>query len=214
MTTSAPMSGRKAQAARNDALILQAARAVFTADPGAPIAAVAERAGVGISALYRRYPSKEALLQKLCFDGLMVYIAASEKALADQGDPWDAFATYMREIVEADTHSLTIALAGTFQPTEELYQAAVRASDLATQVHGKASTAGVLRQDVTVSDVALLFEQLASVKLGEHERTEQLRHRYLALLLDSLRRPPAHRPLPGPPPQDAELRARWTPGSP
>lgn len=208
------MSGRKAQAARNDALILQAAQAVFTTDPGAPIAAVAERAGVGISALYRRYPSKEALLQKLCFDGLTAYIAAAEKALADQGDPWDAFATFMREIVDADTHSLTIALAGTFQPTQELYQAAGRASDLATQVHGKASTAGVLRPDVTVADVALLFEQLASIKLGEHERTEQLRHRYLTLLLDSLRQPPAHRPLPGPPPQDTELRARWTPSSP
>ncbi len=52
--TTAPLSGRKAQAARNDTLILAAARAVFTADPSAPIAAVAERAGVGISALYRR----------------------------------------------------------------------------------------------------------------------------------------------------------------
>jgi AcrR family transcriptional regulator len=211
--TSVPMSGRKAQAARNDELILQAARAVFTADPGAPIASVAERAGVGISALYRRYPSKEALLQKLCFDGLTLYIAAAEKAMADQGDPWDAFATYMREIVDADTHSLTIALAGTFQPTEELYQAATRASDLAIQVHGKASGAGVLRQDITVSDVALLFEQLASVKLGDHGRTEQLRHRYLALVLDSLRLPPDKRPLPGPPPEDAELQARWAPGS-
>ena len=73
--------------------------------------------------------------------------------------------------------------------------------------------AGVLRPDITVSDVALLFEQLASVKLGDHERTEQLRHRYLALVLDSLRLPPDRRPLPGPPPEDAELRVRWTPRS-
>jgi AcrR family transcriptional regulator len=205
------LSGRKAQAARNDELILQAARAVFTADPGAPIAAVAERAGVGISALYRRYPSKEALLQKLCFDGLGLYIRASEKALEDQGDAWEAFATYMREIVDYDTHSLTIALAGTFAPTEELYHSATRASELAAQVHAKALEAGVLRPDITVADVALLFEQLASIKLGDHERTEQLRHRYLALVLDALRLPPDNRPLPGPPPDDDELRARWSP---
>ncbi|MFD0473190.1 TetR/AcrR family transcriptional regulator [Nonomuraea thailandensis] len=82
------MSGRKAQAARNDELILQAARAVFTAEPGAPIAAVAEKAGVGISALYRRYPSKEALLQKLCGDGLRLYVEVSERSLTDGGDPW------------------------------------------------------------------------------------------------------------------------------
>ncbi|MEU0569181.1 TetR/AcrR family transcriptional regulator [Nonomuraea sp. NPDC005983] len=209
--TTAPLSGRKAQAARNDELILSAARAVFTADPGAPIAAVAERAGVGISALYRRYPSKEALLQKLCGDGLKLYIAVTEKAMDDQGDPWEAFAGYMRGIVDADTNSLTIRLAGTFQPTEELYRDAARSSDLAVQAHARAVEAGVLRPDVTVADIALLFEQLASIKLGDEERTTQLRHRYLALVLDALRVPQGHRPLPGPPPEDRELQARWTP---
>lgn len=207
------MSGRKAQAARNDELILQAARAVFTADPGAPIAAVAETAGVGISALYRRYPSKEALLQKLCGDGLKLYIAVSERALADVGDPWEVFAGYLRGIVDADTNSLTIKLAGTFTPTEELGRDAVRASGLATEVHHRAVEAGVLRPDVTVADIALLFEQLASIKLGGEERTSQLRHRYLALVMDSLRVPPAHRELPGPAPVDEELTARWRPSA-
>ena len=50
-----PMSGRQAEAARNDQRILDSARAVFVADPGAPITAVAKHAGVGISALYTRY---------------------------------------------------------------------------------------------------------------------------------------------------------------
>src|SRR5215211_7459340 len=40
-----PLSGRRAQAARNDERILDAAREVFLADPGAPISAVAEHAG-------------------------------------------------------------------------------------------------------------------------------------------------------------------------
>ncbi|MGN9780911.1 TetR/AcrR family transcriptional regulator [Nonomuraea sp. ZG12] len=211
--TTAPMSGRKAQAARNDELILAAARAVFTADPGAPIAAVAERAGVGISALYRRYPSKEALLQKLCGDGLQLYIAVSEQAMRDHDDPWEEFAGYMRGIVDADTNSLTIKLAGTFHPTQELYQYATRASELATLLHARAVEAGVLRPDVTTADIALMFEQLASMRLGDEQRTGELRHRYLALMLDSLRQPPAHRPLPGPAPEDAELSGRWTPGS-
>ncbi|MFI7636476.1 TetR/AcrR family transcriptional regulator [Nonomuraea sp. NPDC049400] len=209
--TSAPMSGRKAQAARNDELILQAARAVFTADPGAPIAAVAEKAGVGISALYRRYPSKEALLQKLCGDGLKLYIEITERALAEEGDAWEAFAGYLRGIVDGDTHSLTINLAGTFTPTEELGRDAARASALATEIHRRAVEAGVLRPDVTVVDIALLFEQMASIKLGDEERTAQLRHRYLALVMDSLRVPPAHRELPGPPPVDEELSVRWRP---
>src|SRR5580693_4530582 len=60
------LPGRQGQARRNDALILEAAREVFLNDPKAPVAAVAEHAGVGISALYQRYPSKEDLLRRLC----------------------------------------------------------------------------------------------------------------------------------------------------
>ena len=51
------LSGRRAEAARNDERILEAARAVFVADPGAPISAVAEHAGVGVGARFRRFES-------------------------------------------------------------------------------------------------------------------------------------------------------------
>ncbi|MGI5271438.1 TetR/AcrR family transcriptional regulator [Nonomuraea sp. CA-218870] len=210
--TTAPMSGRKAQAARNDELILAAARAVFTADPAAPISAVAERAGVGISALYRRYPSKEALLRKLCGDGLKLYIEVARRAVDDEGDPWEAFAAYLRGIVDADTSSLTIRLAGTFEPTEELFRDSALASELAVRAHRRAVEAGVLRPDVTPADLALVFEQLASIKLGDAARTAELRHRYLTLVMDGLRVPPARTPLPGPAPDDGELERRWVPG--
>jgi AcrR family transcriptional regulator len=69
-TTAGPLSGRRAQAARNDERILEAARAVFLADPGAPISEVAKQAKVGIGALYRRFASKEEVLRRLSSDGL------------------------------------------------------------------------------------------------------------------------------------------------
>src|SRR2546421_13086048 len=84
--------GRRAQAARNDAAILEAAREVFIANPSAPIADVAKAARIGISALYRRYSSKDVLLRELCADGLRRYISAAEAASADDGDPWQSFA--------------------------------------------------------------------------------------------------------------------------
>ena len=87
LVTTAPLSGRRAEAARNDDRILESARAVFIADPGAPISAVAKHAGVGISALYRRYESKEALLHELAATSLNRYIETVEAALADEGDP-------------------------------------------------------------------------------------------------------------------------------
>lgn len=210
-TTSAPMSGRKAQAARNDQLILEAARAVFVADPGAPISAVAERAGVGISALYRRYPSKEDLLRKLCGDGLRRHIAEVEVALADDRDPWTAFADFMRRSVAADTASLTQRLAGTFTPTEEQYRDAARARELNDQIFKRARDAGVIRPDVTVTDISMIFEQLAALQLGDDERSHELRQRYLGVILDGLRNP-SQTPLPGKAPSWEELTARWTPG--
>src|SRR3954447_14076166 len=97
------LSGRRGQAARNDVTILEAARAVLTADPTAPVSAVAQAAGVGISALYRRYPSKEALLAQLCLDGLQEYLSVV-RAAQTMDDPWDAFATFVRGIVAADVH--------------------------------------------------------------------------------------------------------------
>src|ERR1700755_2569182 len=76
------LPGRRGQALRNDTVILDAARAVSLSDPKAPVAAVAEQAGVGISALYRRYPSKEDLLRRLCHDGLAEFIAEAAAAAA------------------------------------------------------------------------------------------------------------------------------------
>src|SRR4051794_13307480 len=98
MTSALP--GRQRQAARNDETILTAAKEVFLADPKAPIAAVAQRAGVGISALYRRYPGKEDLLRTLCHDGLRRFIAEAEAALRIVDD-WDAFAVFLYAVVDA-----------------------------------------------------------------------------------------------------------------
>jgi AcrR family transcriptional regulator len=207
-TASTPLSGRRAEAVRNDQRILDAARAVFVADPGAPIAAVAERAGVGISALYRRYASKEELLRRLCADGLKTYIAAAEQALADDRDPWEAFAGFMRRVVDADTHSLTSRLAGTFTPTEELNRDAAVAQELNERLFERTRASGAIRADLDVNDLSMVFEQVASVRLGDEARTSQLRHRYLALLLEAMRRPSAA-PLPGPPPTWREVAGRW-----
>jgi AcrR family transcriptional regulator len=209
-STGTRLSGRQAQAARNDRLILNAARAVFTADPTAPISAVAERAGVGISALYRRYRSKEDLLRTLTRDGQQRYIGETEVALASEGDPWEIFAEFMRRVVDADTHSLTLHLAGTFMPTEEQWREGERAHHLTARVIERAKTAGVLRPEIEIGDLTLLWEQLAGISLGDEERTSQLRHRYLALMLEALRAPGAA-PLPGSPPTWQEINRRFAP---
>jgi AcrR family transcriptional regulator len=206
--TPGPLSGRRAQAARNNQLILEAARAVFVTDPDALMATVAKQAGVGMGAVYRRYRSKEELLQRLAGDGLRRYIAEAEAALADHGDPWDAFARFMSRIVDADTHSLTVRLAGTFTPTKDLYDDAATAQELNVALLERTKAAGAVRPDLDVNDLTFVFEQVASIRLGDPDRTRQLRHRYLALLLDGLHTP-TPQPLAGPPPTLQEVSSRW-----
>jgi AcrR family transcriptional regulator len=204
-------SGRQGEARRNDVTILASARAVFIADPDAPVAAVAEHAGVNISSLYRRFASKEDLLRRLCGDGLQTYLVAARDAVADvDGDPWDVFATFMRRVVEADTLALTVKLASRFRPDEQNLRDAAEAIALNEQLLVRAQRAGVVRADLSAFDLSSIFEQLSAIRAPTPGRTAELRERYLTLQLDGLRAP-APTPLPGDPPTPEEQYARWEP---
>jgi AcrR family transcriptional regulator len=203
------LPGRRGQAARNDVVILEAAREVFLEDPKAPIAAVAERAGVGISALYRRYPGKEVLLCKLCHDGLRRFIAEAEASSAEP-DGWVALTGFLRRVVDADVHSLTVHLAGTFTPTPEMGQDARRAGALAAGLFERARASGRLRADAVTEDIGMILECCAAIRVADAERTSELRHRYLAMLVEGLA-VSSGPDLPGPPPRPGEMNGRWRP---
>ncbi len=202
------LSGRRAEAARNDQRILDAARAVFTDDPEAPIAAVAVRAGVGIGALYRRYRSKDELLQRLAGDGLRRYIAEAESALADKGAPWEAFAHFMHHCVDAGSGSLTLRHAGSFTSTDELRHAGQEGYAATQRLLDRTKAASTLRPEIEVGDISLLLEQLQAIRVGDEARTSQLRRRYLTLILQALHTTTAD-PLPGPAPHWEEMSHRY-----
>ncbi|MBF6193337.1 helix-turn-helix domain-containing protein [Nocardia sp. CDC186] len=208
-TSAAPaqkgLPGRKAQAARNDGLILEAARAIFLADATAPISAVAERAGVGISALYRRYPSKEVLLRTLCHEGLRRYNAEADAALED-ADGWRGLVGFLERVVDADVHSLAVHLAGTFTPDESILPDVRRSAEATEELVRRAHATGKLRPDVTPQDLGLILESCAAVAVPSPERTTQLRRRVLAMLVAGLS---AEGELPGPPPAPDEFSWRW-----
>lgn len=201
--------GRAREADRNDRRILQAAREIFVTDPTAPIALVARRAGVGISALYRRYPSKDDLLGTLCAEGQAVYIAEAERALADDSDPWAAYVSFLRRIVAADTHALSARLAGTFTPTARHLANAKRLMALGEALFARTKAAGAIRPDVTFLDVGYMLELIAGLRLPDPDRSAELRQRFLAILIDGIHT--AGAPLPGRPPNWDEQDARWIP---
>lgn len=203
-----PLSGRQAEAARNDGRILSAAREVFLSDSEAPVSQVAERAGVGISALYRRYPSKDHLLRALAEDGLTRYIADLEIALAPDDDPWDNYVACLERVVDGQSQALAQRLAGTFVPTTELSDLAQHAGRLAETLFRRVRKSGQLRDDVSEADITLLLEVIALIELPGADGGAALRRRYLALVLQALH-VPAEGTLPGRPARRADLAARW-----
>ena len=87
-----------------------------------------------------------------------------------------------------------------------MYALAERANEMSTQLFERVR--GVLRVGVQVHDLSLVFELIAAVKLANRDRTQQLRRRYLEIVLDGLRAG-AEGSLPGPPPSWQELNERW-----
>lgn len=125
--------------------------------------------------------------------------------------PGEALASFVRGVIEVDVHSLTVSLAGTFTPTEELGRLSVHAAELGTALFDRALAAGAVRPELTADDLSMVFEQVTAVRVSDPARTRELRRRYLALLLDALRPQAATGRLPGPPPSAQEIGARWIP---
>ncbi|MFJ3576254.1 TetR/AcrR family transcriptional regulator [Streptomyces rubiginosohelvolus] len=198
--------GRQAEAERNDVLVLNAARAVF-AEQGAeaPVSAIAARAGVGIATLYRRYGSKDQLLQRLCATGISQTIDELGAALDTEGTGWETLARYMEAAVEAQAGAFA-ALAGTFDLPDDVAAANEHAKGLAERLLRRGHDDTTVRADVTTLDITHLIELFSRYPRRTDEDVHA-RRRMLALALDGLRF--AHAPLPGPEPRWADYHRTW-----
>ncbi|UDY36615.1 TetR/AcrR family transcriptional regulator [Dermatobacter hominis] len=206
--SSARPRGRAAEAQRNDRLVLEAARdLVATEGPGVSVAAIADRAGVGMGSLYRRYRSKTELLQRLCVMAMDEAIAAAEQGLAEP-DAWTGLAHYVRRCVEFRSGSLG-SLAGAIPTTREMWDTAARGRGMVDLLVARAHNAGALRADVTAIDVAHLVQLFApSLPVADPEEAGNARDRLLAIALDGLR-PGSAESLPGRAPDPAAYGAAW-----
>jgi AcrR family transcriptional regulator len=207
-----PLSGRgrQAEARRNDLAVLDAARDVFTAlGANAPISAVAERAGVGMGTLYRRYGSKTELLQGLCLLAMEQALDAAGEALRAD-DPWTGLAGYIKACVELRSGALA-ALAGQIETTAEMRSTARRSMACMAEIVARAHQDGSLRADVTFLDITWLIEQFsrrAPGRIDPHEE-RNARSRLVAIALDGLRAA-AGDALPGQPPSRDRYVNRWS----
>ncbi|MFF4798869.1 TetR/AcrR family transcriptional regulator [Streptomyces sp. NPDC001351] len=206
--------GRQREADRNDARLFQAAREVF-AERGwdAPVSEIARRAGIGMGSLYRRYPSKELLAQRMRIAAMEHLVAQARAAISEEPDPWSAFARFLRDVLSAQEPggALLPLIGGRLPATDDIVNAADRLRAALDDLVGDAHRAGVLRTDFTSADVPLLLEHLTARIPVAGERAGALHLRYLDLVLAGLRTAPSAEPtaLTSPAPSWAELRELW-----
>lgn len=200
-------TGRRADAARNDARILAAARDVFVElGSDAPVATIAERAGVGMGTLYRRFPSKEDLVRALSIASMSETRQAAERALTHP-DPWQGFCDFIDACVEAGADG-SPRLTAPFQVTEEILRESRRAREAVQRLVDRAQASGDLRDDVNAHDIVLLLHVLRELRVAHRRRDPALRRRFQAVVLDGLRPTAAH-PLPAPPATWEDVVTAW-----
>jgi AcrR family transcriptional regulator len=190
----------RSDARRNRDRLLAAARELF-AERGVdvPMADIARHAGVSNGTLYNRFPTREDLIEAVFTDRLEARAALVAQALADD-DPWRGFVGYLTAICEfqaADRGFNEVVARGlppspAAQRLQEERQAAI------TRLMDRARQAGVLRDDVTVEDLAFVVCGISRTVEITAGLAPQVWRRHLALLLDGFRPEAAH-PLPEPP---------------
>jgi len=182
----------RADAVRNRERILRAAREAFSADGiDVPMSTIARRAGVGTATLYRRFPTRAALVTEVFTDQATACAALVDDAL-DDPDPWHGFATAIERIaaMQLADRGFTAAFQRTFPDAVDLGERQRRAlAGFATLVR-RAQDAGALRRDFDPDDLWLVLLANNAVVAGRNRSPASAAassRRLVGYLLDAFR---------------------------
>lgn len=193
----------RADARDNRHRIMEAAREAFSArGTDVPMVAIARRAGVGTATLYRRFPTREALVTAVFADEMTVCAGMMEEALADP-DPWRGFCSVITGVcaMQAADRGFTDAFLAAFPATAEHDDRRAFAETSLAELVRRAKESGRLRADFAQEDLALVLLANSGVVTDDPATTEAASRRLVAHLLRSFAVAEGDaRPLPPPPP--------------
>jgi AcrR family transcriptional regulator len=176
-------------AERNRQRILTAAWEVFSSR-GLEVSLdeVARHAGVGVGTVYRRFHTKEDLVEAL-FVSRIDSVAALAEAAAEATDPWSGLVSFMEQMVEmlaGDAglrHMLMFATYG----RDRVSYARQRNAPLVGRLVERAKAAGQVRPDLEATDIPFLIFTLAEATQFGRAVSPQIWRRYFSIILDGLR---------------------------
>jgi AcrR family transcriptional regulator len=201
-TTEATARELRADAQRNRERIIAAAIEVF-AERGleASTAEIAQRAGVGEATLFRRFPSKDDLIQAIVETQMEVVIEIATDCLTDP-DPGAGLERFLTEMVER-----SVADRGVMESAKDacmtsaaLAEQRRRILNLMISLVKRAQDVGAVRSDLAGQDLGLLIGcASAAADVPFPGLRDDLWKRYLQIILDGLRPDGATKLRPGPP---------------
>jgi AcrR family transcriptional regulator len=197
MTLSAPVRPLRRDAAENRQRILDAASEVFARHGvEAGVDEIARTAGVGMGTLYRRFPTKQALIDELV-GGLrreLVELAVAAERQADgRGLEW--LLTRVGEL-QADRSGCLDRL---WNQSDAELAALERFRTMIVELLEQAQQAARLRPDLTATDVTMVLWSLRGIIQTTRDDAPNAWRRHLDLLLAGMRtgtgKPLAHPPI-------------------
>jgi AcrR family transcriptional regulator len=140
----------RADARRNHDLVLGAACECF-AEGGVDVSIdeVARRAGVGHGTVFRRFPTKDALLDAVLGKELDRVVVFAQAALAEE-DAWEAFAGFFRAV--ADGYARNRALIEAVERCRDMPQKRIL-DEAAGVLVRRAQDAGALRRNLSAQEI-------------------------------------------------------------
>jgi AcrR family transcriptional regulator len=176
-------------AERNRQRILRAAAEVFN-ERGLEVSLdeIARHAGVGVGTVYRRFRTKEELVEALFMDRLASVAAIAEQALAAP-DPWAGLVSFIEQmagIMAGDLGLRQILMFATYG-RDLVAVARQHNAPLVERLVARAQEAGLLRADLRQSDVMFIVFMLTEAAQLAQAASPDIWRRYLTLILDGMR---------------------------
>lgn len=175
----------RADAQRNRERILAAAEEVFLErGAGASLEDVAKRAGVGIGTLYRRFPTREALLAAT-YSERFLSLAKTSRARDAELDPGSALRAYLEGLVASTNiyRGLAASLGTVLQSGTPGCHAT---TDEGCRLLRRAQEVGAIRRDVSFDDLVCVVTAISLAVEREDASKSRLAH-WVDLFLDGIR---------------------------
>ncbi|WP_233551351.1 TetR/AcrR family transcriptional regulator [Amnibacterium setariae] len=185
----------RSDARENRDRIVAATRALF-GERGLEVGMreVARRAEVGPATLYRRFPTRDALVDEAFAAEMLACRRIVEDGCGDP-DAWRGLTTTIRALVALSVRNrgFVDALLASAPPPPGLLAHRRELLGLLDGLAVRAKREGALRSDVAVGDLVLLLQAGRGLPAGPAARVDRAARRFADLTIDALRTRPAGR---------------------